>query len=623
MRSGPGRRDRGRPARIALAVLTLAALATSSPLLFAAPPDRGGVPEVVDLPEPVAAAALKAAGFQTVAKDAPGDPAGTVARQVPVGFGRAAPGGPVTIWVRRGGGGTPPSPSGVPPAAPPMPDVRGKREGEALEMLKPWRVRTTVVVGTPDNDGRVVAQAPAAGAAHPAGALVELTVARAAAPAGTAVVPTVVGLEQEAASQALSQAHLVPLVTFANADPADAGRVVSQDPPPGTTVARQSNVAITVGRNVIGPLVEIEVPDTLKQSEADARAALERAGLLAGVRYQLSPKFPGVVLNQDPVPGTRVLRGRTVSLVVGVDRLVPQDVPSTIGLDAAAAEQTLRDAGFASEQVLAVSLPGSAGKVIAQDPPAGTSAIRGSTVRITVGRPTAVVPVTVAVPSLVGRAEIDARAALETAGLVAEIVPVAGPPPEWGRVKSQSVPPGAGVPRGTSIRLEVARGDVGPPGIVLKSYVGMDVAAAQADLTAQGLQSQTTRVDGTPAGRVISQDPPAGARVAPGTSIVLTVLHQPPLPTVVLTGPPDRQSVPKQHGVTFNWMPVPEADDYQFYIDVEKDGTWVTADNDVVGANYKKPSHVNRGRYRWHVRARRAGGTILGPWSEWRLLSIY
>ena len=30
-----------------------------------------------------------------------------------------------------------------------------------------------------------------------------------------------------------------------------------------------------------------------------------------------------------------------------------------------------------------------------------------------------------------------------------------------------------------------------------------------------------------------------------------------------------------------------------------------------------------QGLYQWHVRARRAGGTIVGPWSEWRRLRVY
>jgi hypothetical protein len=32
---------------------------------------------------------------------------------------------------------------------------------------------------------------------------------------------------------------------------------------------------------------------------------------------------------------------------------------------------------------------------------------------------------------------------------------------------------------------------------------------------------------------------------------------------------------------------------------------------------------VKRGKYRWHVRGRRDGGRVEGPWSEWREFSIY
>ncbi len=623
-----------RPTLFAL-VTAIAIAAPAAPRAAAGPGDPR-VPEVVDLPESVAKASLEAAGFAAAPLDQPGEPAGLVARQSPGGFVRAPAGTAVTIWVRRGAAGSPPPGPGTPPPIPPtpppapptvvearVPDVRGKFEAEATDLLKAWRVRVTSVVGTPANDGRVVNQVPAPGTSLAAGASIELTVARSEAPSGTTVVPPVLGLEQDAASRALDDAHLVPLVLATSSDPADAGKVVLQDPPAGTTVARKSNVTISVGRRAIGPLLEIEVPDCLKLSEADARAALEKAGLAVAVRYQLAPRFPGVVLNQDPVPGTRILRGRVVSLVVGADKLVPASVPDTVGMEAAAAEQTLRDAGFATEQVLAVSLPGSAGRVMAQEPPARTSAIRGSTVRITVGRPAPTLPVNVSVPSVAGRMEAEALDVLAQAGLSADVVAVPGAPAEIGRVRNQSPPAGSSVVRGSAVRLEVAKSEAGPVGVVLKNYVNMDIAAAQADLAAQGLQVATTRVDGTPEGRVIGQSPPPGATVQPGASVLLTVLHPPALPAVVLTHPVDRYDVPKQYGVVFNWNAVPEAEDYQFYIEVEKDGAWVTADNDIVQANYKKPHHVNRGRYRWHVRARRAGGTILGPWSGWRLLFIY
>ena len=73
----------------------------------------------------------------------------------------------------------------------------------------------------------------------------------------------------------------------------------------------------------------------------------------------------------------------------------------------------------------------------------------------------------------------------------------------------------------------------------------------------------------------------------------------------------------------FQWAPAPEAEDYEFQIFRWKDETWVVADDDIVHHTEKRPTRVHPGLYQWHIRARRANGTVVGPWSEWRKLTIY
>jgi beta-lactam-binding protein with PASTA domain len=158
----------------------------------------------------------------------------------------------------------------------------------------------------------------------------------------------------------------------------------------------------------------------------------------------------------------------------------------------------------------------------------------------------------------------------------------------------------------------------------LPSYVGMDLGAVQSDLAARGLVGMTRSVPGTPEGRVVSQDPAAGTVVARGSIVQLTVSHGASgLGMPVLLAPPSGTVTPRAYGITFQWNPVPGADDYQIEVQVQKDDTWVVADNDPVKGTVKRPHHVKRGKYRWHVRARRDGGRVHGPWSEWREFSIY
>ena len=622
---------------------------------------RRQVPEVIDLPVPAAQAELAAGGFSATVEEIDGEPAGTVGRQEPGGFAWAEAGGSVKIFVRRGGApGTgrgpadpqapfpvappsvvPPSaapPSVSPPVAPPppaaplvassVPVVIGHTEAEALDLLHSYRVTVTGVEATAGNEGLVVDQSPAGGQPLAAGQSVTISVGRVGAPpAGAASVPDVVGLDPEAAKARLAQAHLAPLVNLVAADPASAGKVVAQEPPAGVVVARDSNVMLSIGRPAATPLTETEVPDLIHASETEARKRLAAAGLEASVKDRLAPAPDAdAVLQQEPAPGTRLPRGRIVTLTVGRLLLLPLRLPDTLGQDAATAEKALADAGFTVLRATALSLPGSAGKVVAQDPAGGGMATRSSTVRITIGQPPGGAAGSVAVPSVIGTAEAQARADLTAAGFTVRTVPVGGPPAVAGRVQGQSPGGGASVPRGSEVVIQVvpATGPAATPTAVpVPGYVGGDAAAAQSDLLARGLGVVLAYIAGTPEGRVVGQDPAPGTPLAPGSRVTLTVSRAPTLPQVQLREPATGTALPRNVGMTYYWEPVPEAEDYQFEIFVWKDDTWVQADNDIERAPQKHPSKNKKGTYQWHVRARRAGGKVLGPWSEWRRVTIY
>jgi beta-lactam-binding protein with PASTA domain len=434
-------------------------------------------------------------------------------------------------------------------------------------------------------------------------------------------VPSVLGLDPESATQQVQAAGLVPLVNVVSSDPANADKVIGQDPAAGSVVARNSNVTVLVGRRGASSLLENEVPDLVRLPEAQARATLEQAGYGVLVKHRLAAESVGLVVEQDPAPGSRLLRGRAVTLVVGRLLLLPIRVPETVGLDADAAEQTLRGSGFAVEQTYAVSLPSAAGKVLSQDPAGGTLANRGSTVRLMVGRPSGAP--TVSVPAVVGRTADQARADLAAVGLSArerEVPSATGEPP--GRVRGQSPAAGTPVPRGSEVAIDVASGPPPVQTFPLPNYVGLDLPAAQADLQARGLRSVVTLARGPVEGKVVSQTPVEGSAVVAGTQVTLVVSHVPTLGAVALLEPVSGASTPKNYGVTFAWTPVPEAEDYEFEIMVNKDEVWVVADHDMVRATFKRPRTVKKGFYQWHVRARREGGMVVGPWSEWRRLNI-
>ncbi len=130
------------------------------------------------------------------------------------------------------------------------------------------------------------------------------------------------------------------------------------------------------------------VPDLTGLDEATAWALLAQTGLVAEVAGQeYSDAVPlGKVLRQDPPGGERAPRGSTVRLVLskGSDKTT---VPDVVGQSYGAAEAALAAGNLnAARQDVWSESPSDT--VIAQDPPAGTQVIPGTTVllRVSSGR---------------------------------------------------------------------------------------------------------------------------------------------------------------------------------------------------------------------------------------------
>ena len=500
----------------------------------------------------------------------------------------------------------------------------GKTEGEAVRALSRWRVRVLTVLGSEGNDGRVINQVPAAGTLLVEGSEVAVTVARRTIDPRAAVVPSVVGLDGEVAERQVTGLGLVPLATPVASDPSGAGKVVTQDPAPGTVVAKGSNVALGVGAPASGALMETEAPDVVRLREGEARARVSQAGLVVVTRDRLAPEEAGVVLEQDPPPGARLVRGRPLTLVVGRALMLPILVPDTLGLPAPVAIHALREAGFAVEETTAVSLPGSAGKVIAQDPPGGGTAIRTSVVRIVVGRPSPTIGVNVRVPALVGRTEEQARADLVDPG------------------PARAVGPGAWDPRNPRPRRRPVSGGGDDAAARRRGRVGgrdrgfgRGAGASpelrrhrRLDRPGRPRRSRSRGLDHDDAGRTRRPrhraDPRGGHPRAPGIDrdagrgagpAARPGGARPSLPTERLFRAPRARPAPlarrpgrrglrgRDHGAQGRGVGAREAhssDDLRHIM-----------------------SKVRRGTYQWHVRARRDKAKVVGPWSEWRQITWY
>ena len=276
-----------------------------------------------------------------------------------------------------------------------------------------------------------------------------------------------------------------------------------------------------------------EVPSVVNLDEEEARQVLEDAGF----RPQIEEMFDdavaeGLVISQEPPAGASL--GRLEPVVLTVSRGPSlASLPNVVGLAAEAARADLDRRGFQVIEVTAFNEDVPAGTVLGQEPLAGAVVDRRSVVVLRISRGVEIVPV----PLIVGRAEDDARRAIELAGLtVGETTYVEDDSAPNGVVVAQVPASGEDAPSGTDVQITVVR--IGE--VVVPALVGRTVDSAQRTLFDNGLLVGSMRLVPTPGALselVVGQEPGPGAKVARGFGVRLIVAvpaaapSPPPAPT--------------------------------------------------------------------------------------------
>ena len=119
------------------------------------------------------------------------------------------------------------------------------------------------------------------------------------------------GRGADAARSALEGAGFTVTTSSAHSSSVPKGSVVSQSPASGT-LHRGDTVNLVISQ---GPEM-VTVPDVFKKSEADARSALEAAGLKVSVEHPKGDPAFGLVYQQSATAGDQVAKGSTVTISV-------------------------------------------------------------------------------------------------------------------------------------------------------------------------------------------------------------------------------------------------------------------------------------------------------------------
>jgi beta-lactam-binding protein with PASTA domain len=272
------------------------------------------------------------------------------------------------------------------------------------------------------------------------------------------------------------------------------------------------------------------VPNVIGLREQQAQIRIQDRGLEPLSRSGQSDRPQGVVFAAEPGAGTQLGKGQTVTISVSSGRLA---IPNVTASPLADAQQKLQARGFKAE-VKRVASTKPKGIVLEQDPAAGVTAVRGTTVTLSVS--SGAKPVVV--PRVVGQTQGDAVQALTALGLKPILQNVPSDQPA-GTVVGQKPPAGKEVDKGAEVTVNVSTGTgqstttttttttattTNAAPVRVPRVVGLAQTPALRSLNVLGLLPTVVYVSSSqPANRVVSQSPKSGTSLRPGARVRVNV----------------------------------------------------------------------------------------------------
>lgn len=235
------------------------------------------------------------------------------------------------------------------------------------------------------------------------------------------------------------------------------GAVIGQDPAAGTQLEKGSTVVLTVskGKKGIDQNKTVTVPSlTGKIFSAAQKEASEQDLYIKIVDTVFSSKYTkDQIISQDPQSGSQVKAGTTVNVVVslGIESVYVPDVQYRNEQDA---RNMLGDKNLNVTVLNEESRDVSPGCVIRQEPAAGTSVPAGTTVTVYVSS-----GFTVSAPYVTGMEEQEAREAITSAGLVANVCYESSSTVNSGYVIRQTPAAGTSCSQNDTVTIVVSKGE--------------------------------------------------------------------------------------------------------------------------------------------------------------------
>src|ERR1700730_1556526 len=290
-------------------------------ILFVSGCAKMTVPNVLGLTQDAATTAITAAKLTvgTITPQTRNTPAaGNVISQDPASGSSVAEGAPINLVISSG------------PQMVTVPNVEGLTQAAATTAITGAKLMVGTVTQQSSNTvatGKVISQDLASGSSVAQGSPVNLVISSGPQ---MVTVPNVEGLTQDATTTAITGAKLtVGTVTQQSSNTVATGKVISQDPTSGSSVAQGSPMNLVISS---GPQM-VTVPNVEGLTQDDATTAITAAKLMMGaVTHQANNTVAiGKVISQDPANGSSAAQGSSVNLVIS-SGLQMVTVPNVRGL---------------------------------------------------------------------------------------------------------------------------------------------------------------------------------------------------------------------------------------------------------------------------------------------------
>jgi serine/threonine-protein kinase len=263
----------------------------------------------------------------------------------------------------------------------------------------------------------------------------------------------------------------------------------------------------------------VTVGNYVNQPVHDAQLLIENAGLKADpITAENDQVAAGLVFDQAPAPGTRLQKGKTVTLKVSAGKGQVK-IPDVTNQSLDDAQSQLRDAGLGYRVLQETSDTVAAGKVTRTDPPAGSQVEKGTEIKLYVSTGKEQVQI----PDVSGQDPVTAANTLGARDLLVEQVTQPSDTVDQGKVIGTNPPAGTAVPKGSKVQLIVSSGK---EQVRVPNVVGLSKADATTELQNAGFQvvaRDVTSLDPNNAGRVIAQSPSPDSQAPKGSTVTISV----------------------------------------------------------------------------------------------------